>query len=180
MTDESPPKSDKAASPPSSPEAEFIEQEQQEPAQPTDSPPAKGKKQLSEKQKASLAKARVKARETKLARTAAKKAHEEDLKAKMQQYEADLKKKQENEQESDTEMSNSPSPSPKKKPRKSHKKTKRARVESSESDSSPDKPSDAAERAKHHLGLAKAAYDVNMARYRNDVLYKNLFPYLGN
>lgn len=68
-----------------------------------------------------------------------------------------------------------PSPSPvKKKKTKRHIKKKRRHVTSSDSDTSEDDPID----AKQRLSLAKAAYENNMNRYKSEVVYKSLFPYL--
>lgn len=144
---------------------------------PVKSPPKK--KQLSEAQKAGLAKAREKARQTKLAKTAAKKEDAEQLRVAMES----LKKQQETTPKpADTKMdeSSAEEESPVK-VREHKKKGKRHRKKSrySSSSESEEDPKNAAERAKEHLGLARAAYDMNIARVKNDLVYKSLFPYLG-
>jgi len=131
---------------------------------------------LSAAQQEALAKAREKARQTKLARTEAKKKEQEEFKAWK-----DKPVKQE-EPESDQEMSASPSPPPKKKAavkKRAFKKpaVKRQRQSSSESEDFED-DSPPRRTAEDHLRTVKAAYDVNMARYKNDVMYRSLFPYL--
>ncbi len=136
-----------------------------------------GKKQLSEKQKASLAKAREQARLKKLAKTAAKKEQEEAVHKRMAELEAKLAQKNKDEDMEDSDSSE-PTPVKHKKSKKLKKKPKRAREQyDSSSESEPEPALSAQDRAKHELGLARAAYDVNMARYKNDVMYKSMFPY---
>ena len=104
----------------------------------TDAPPAK--KLLSSAQKASLARAREKARQSKLAKSQAKAEQEKEF-AKFQEGPSPVK------EASDTEMTESesePSPSPvKKKKAKRHAKKKRKAYVSSDSETSNDDPADA-------------------------------------
>ncbi len=138
-----------------------------------DAPPAK--KQLSSAQKASLARAREKARQSKLAKSQAKAEHEKEF-AKFQAGPSPVK------QASDTEMTESesePSPSPvKKKKTKRHAKKKRRHYTSSDSDTNEEDPNDAKQRLADHAALAKQVYQNNLSRYKSDVVYKSLFPYL--
>ena len=141
-----------------------------------DLPPAK--KQLSSAQKASLARAREKARQSKLAKSQAKAVQEKEF-AKFQKRPSPVK------EGSDTEMTESesePSPSPvKKKKSKRHAKKKRRHYTTSESDTSEEDPADAKQRLADHAALAKQVYQNNLSRYKSDVVYKSLFPYLqGN
>lgn len=150
------------------------------PARPTTTPepPAQGKKQLSEAQKASLAKAREKARQTKLAKSEAKREEEKKFNEWQQQQEQEQQKKEElpdYKTQSDSDMSE-PSPPPrKKKVAKKVKPVKRTRYESSDSSSDDEPPKQSAE---DHMRTVKAAYDANVARYKNDIIYKNMFPFL--
>ena len=136
------------------------------------------KKQLSSAQKASLARAREKARESKLAKSQAKAVQEKEF-AKFQKGPSPVK------EASDTEMTESDSeasPSPvKKKKTKRHAKKKRKHYTSSDSDTSEDDPADAKQRLADHAALAKQVYQNNLSKYKSDVVYKSLFPYLqGN
>jgi len=83
---------------------------------------------------------------------------------------------------SDTSMTDSesePSPSPvKKKKIKRHTKKKRRHVPSSDSETSEEDAGDARQRVADHAALAKQVYENNVARYKSDVVYKALFPYL--
>lgn len=139
-----------------------------------DAPPAK--KQLSSAQKASLARAREKARQSKLAKSQAKAVQEKEF-AKFQKGPSPVK------EAVDEEMTESePSPSPvKKKKSKRHAKKKRRHYTTSESDTSEEDPADAKQRLADHATLAKQVYQNNLSRYKSDVVYKSLFPYLqGN
>ncbi len=71
------------------------------------------------------------------------------------------------------------SPSPvKKKKSKRHAKKKRKHYTSSDSETSEDDPEDAKQRLAVHAALAKQVYQNNLSRYKSDVVYKSLFPYL--
>ena len=150
------------------------------PVQPTspnkaDAPPAK--KQLSSAQKASLARAREKARQSKLAKSQAKAQQEKEF-AKFQKGPSPVK---EAEDEDMTESESEPSPSPvKKKKSKRHAKKKRRHYTSSDSETSEDDPTDAKQRLAEHAALAKQVYKDNLTRIKSDVVYKPLFPYLNN
>ncbi len=77
-----------------------------------------------------------------------------------------------------TESESEPSPSPvKKKKSKRHAKKKRKHYTSSDSETSED-PVDAKQRLADHAALAKQVYQNNLSRYKSDVVYKSLFPYL--
>jgi len=137
---------------------------------------APAKKQLSSAQKASLARAREKARQSKLAKSQAKAEQEKEF-AKFQAGPPSPVK-----QASDTEMTESesePSSSPvKKKKTKRHAKKKRRHYTSSDSDTSEEDPADTKQRLADHAALAKQVYQNNLSRYKSDVVYKSLFPYL--
>jgi len=171
-----------------------------------------GKKQLSEAQKAGLAKAREKAREKKLAASKQKSdmekadaEKEEDERKKAQAYihsqiaeqsaaaKAALEQEEAKEKPiSDDDMATpsdamtdsseeqaTPSPSPIKPKRKGKKQIKRARVESPVSKSSSDDEDDRVKRADaNHASLTRAAYEQQLAQYKSDIIYKQLFPYL--
>jgi len=137
--------------------------------------PVQGKKQLSEAQKASLAKAREKARQTKLAKSEAKREEEK----KFNEWQQKQQKKDEEElpdyktqSESDSQP---PTPPPKRKSKKGRK-TKRSRRESSSDESSDDEPVKIS--GEDHMKTVRAAYDANVARYKNDLIYKSMFPFL--
>lgn len=143
------------------------------------------KKQLSSAQKASLARAREKARQSKLAKSQAK----ADQKKEFVKFQAVTKPASPAKDQSDTSMSETesePSPSPvmhkkgKKKMTKRFAKKKSKVEASSDSETSEDDPADARARvADHAAKLAKQVYENNMARYKTDVVYKSLFPYLN-
>lgn len=140
---------------------------------------ALGKKQLSSAQKASLARAREKARQSKLAKSQAKAEQEKEF-AKFQ--EKTTKPASPVRQASDTEMSETdsePSPIPVPKKKKKHPKKKRKQASSSDSETSEDDPVDAKQRAADHAALAKSVYENHLARYKGEVVYKSLFPYLN-
>jgi len=135
------------------------------------------KKQLSSAQKSSLARAREKARQSKLAKSQAKAEQEQEF-ARFQAGPSSPVK-----QASDTDMTESdsePSPSPvrKKKRTKRFAKKKRKHYTSSDSETSEDDPADAKQRLADHAALAKQVYQNNLSRYKSDVVYKSLFPYL--
>ena len=78
-----------------------------------------------------------------------------------------------------SETESEPSPSPvKKKKTKRHAKKKRKHYSSSDSETSEDDPVDAKQRLADHAALAKQVYQNNLSRYKSDVVYKSLFPYL--
>lgn len=136
------------------------------------------KRQLSAAQQEALAKAREKARQTKLAKSEAKKKEQADF----DKWKSASEPVHQESDPEDDNMSPSPSPPPRKKAlkKKAFKKpAPKRRREASSSDSASDSddapPRNAAE---DHLRTVKAAYDVNMARYKNDVMYRSLFPYL--
>ena len=85
-------------------------------------------------------------------------------------------------QASDIEMTDSESElSPslvKKKKSKRHAKKKRRHYSSTDSETSEDDPADAKQRLADHAALAKQVYKDNLSRYKSDVVYKSLFPYL--
>lgn len=165
-------------------------------------PAVPGKKQLSEAQKAGLAKAREKAREKKLAIS---KAKADAVKAEEEAMQAEAQKKAEEEKpippasreievgdesqpeegtESDEEMLTSseeeptPPPSPVK-PKKNNKKpAKRQRVEQSTDDDSSGDEMQQKQADANHASLTRAAYEQQLAQYKSDVIYKQLFPYL--
>ncbi len=138
-----------------------------------DSPAAK--KQLSSAQKASLARAREKARRSKLAKSQAKAEQEKEF-AKFQKGPSPVKEAADVEM---TESESEPSPSPvKKKKSKRHAKKKRKHYSSSDSETSEDDPADAKQRLADHAALAKQVYQNNLSRYKSDVVYKSLFAYL--
>ena len=138
-----------------------------------DLPPPK--KQLSSAQKASLARAREKARESKLAKSQAKAVQEKEF-AKFQKGPSPVKEADDQEM---SETESEPSPSPvKKKKSKRHAKKKRKHYTSSDSETSDDDPVDAKQRLADHAALAKQVYQNNLSRYKSDVVYKSLFPYL--
>jgi hypothetical protein len=131
---------------------------------------------LSSAQKASLARAREKARQSKLAKSQAKAAQEKEF----VKFQAVTKAASPTKQASDTEMSEtkseaSPSPVKHRKGKKKHVKKKR---NSSDSETSEDDPIDAQQRVKDHAALARQVFDNNMARIKGEVVYKSLFPYL--
>ena len=81
--------------------------------------------------------------------------------------------------EEESEATPPPSPvKPKRKNGKKHLKKKRKQQESSIEESSEEDDANVQARARDYNQLAKAAFDSNMARYKTDVLYRNLFPYL--
>ncbi len=134
------------------------------------------KKQLSSAQKASLARAREKARQSKLAKSQAKAQQEKEF-AKFKQGPSPVKETPDEEM---TESESEESPSPvKKKKSKRHAKKKRKHYISSDSDTSEDDPVDAKQRLAEHAALAKQVYKDNLSRYKSDVVYKSLFPYLN-
>ncbi len=138
-----------------------------------DIPPAK--KQLSSAQMASLARAREKARQSKLAKSQAKAEQEKEF-AKFKKGPSPVKEAADEEM---TESESEPSPSPvKKKKSKRHAKKKRKHYSSSDSETSEDDPADAKQRLADHAALAKEVYKNNLSRYKSDVVYKSLFPYL--
>ncbi len=139
------------------------------------------KKQLSSAQKASLARACEKARQSNLAKSQAKVDQEKEFAKFQQASKPESPNKHNTTDDSMTEAEESPSPSPvkKKKMTKRLVKKKRKHYTSSDSDTSEDEPSDARHHAADHAALAKAAYEQNMARYKTDVVYKSLFPYLN-
>ena len=140
------------------------------PSSPENPNPAPAKKQLSSAQKASLARAREKARQSKLAKSQAKAEQEKEF-AKFQ-AKPSSPVKQADEDMAESESEDSPSPVKKKKSKR-HAKKKRRHYTSSEEDD--DK---AAQRHADHAALAKQVYANNLARYKSDVVYKSLFPYL--
>ena len=148
------------------------------PMQPTspdkaDAPPAQ--MQLSSAQKASLARAREKAKQSKLAKSQAKAAQEKEF-AKFQKGPSPVKETADEEM---SETESEPSPSPvKKKKSKRHAKKKRKHYSSSDSETSEDDPVDAKQRLANHAALAKQVDQNNMSRYKSDVVYKSVFPYL--
>ncbi len=79
-----------------------------------------------------------------------------------------------------TESDSDPTPSPvkKKKRTKRFTKKKRKHYSSSDSETSEEDPSDARQRMADHAALAKHVYQNNLSRYKTDVVYKSLFPYL--
>ena len=78
-----------------------------------------------------------------------------------------------------TESESEPSPSPvKKKKSKRHAKKKRKHYTSSDSETSEEDAVDAKQRLADHAALAKQVYQNNLTRYKSDVVYKSLFPYL--
>ncbi len=137
------------------------------------------KKQLSSAQKASLSMAREKARQSKLAKTAAK-AEQEKKFAAFQAVTKPASPPKDQGDESMTESESSPSPSPVKqrKGKKRHAKKKRKYVPSSDSETSEGDADDVKTRVADHAALAKQVYENNLARYKSDVVYKSLFPYL--
>ncbi len=86
-------------------------------------------------------------------------------------------------EDSDAIMSKSesePNPMPvKKKKPKRHAKKKRRHVTSSDTDTSEDDPADAKARVADHATLARHVYENSLARYKGEVVYKSLFPYLN-
>ena len=139
------------------------------------------KKQLSSAQKASLARAREKARQSKLAKSQAKADQEKEF----VKFQAVTKQASPAKDQSDTEMSDSesePSPSPVKhkkgKKIKRFAKKKRKVETSSDSETSEDDPADARARTANQAALAKQVYENNTARTKGEVVYKSLFPYL--
>jgi len=66
----------------------------------------------------------------------------------------------------------------KKKKTKRHAKKKRRHYTSSDSDTSEEDPADTKQRLADHAALAKQVYQNNLSRYKSDVVYKSLFPYL--
>jgi len=131
-------------------------------------PPAK--KQLSSAQKASLARAREKARQSKLAKSQAKADQEKEF-AKFQAVTKPPSPTKEQSDESMTESESEASPSPvKKKKTKRHAKKKRRHMPSSESDTSEDDPVDAKQRLHDHAALAKQVYENNLSCYKSDVV----------
>lgn len=153
-----------------------------EPESPRPSPhPPQSKRQLSEAQKAGLAKAREKARQSKLAKTQAKKEERDMLEqqlAEMRARQAQGKTSAQSDDDMQSSEEEEPSPPPKHKKGKKHRMVKKQRKYDSTSSESEDDPVDAAQRAKQHVDLAKAAYQNNMSRYRNDIMYKSIFPWL--
>ena len=143
---------------------------------------APAKKQLSSAQKASLARAREKARQSKLAKSQAKADQEKEF-VKFQAVTKPASPVKSDTEMSETESEASPSPvkhrKGKKKMTKRFAKKKRKMETSSESDTSEDDPADARARIADHAALAKQVYETNMARYKSDVVYKSLFPYLN-
>jgi len=140
---------------------------------------APAKKQLSSAQKASLARAREKARQSKLAKSVAKAVQEKEF----AKYQAVTKLVSPAKHDNDTAMSETeseatPSPVKKKKKTKRHAKKKRRHVTSSDSETSEDDPADAQQRIKDHAALARQVYENNLAKYKGEVVYKSLFPYL--
>lgn len=145
-------------------------------------PLAPAKKQLSSAQKASLARAREKARQSKLAKSQAKADQQKEF---VKYHQAVTKQASPAKDQSDTEMSDSesePSPSPVKhkkgKKIKRFAKKKRKVETSSDSETSEDDPLDARARTANQAALAKQVYENNMARIKGEVVYKSLFPYL--
>jgi hypothetical protein len=147
------------------------------------------KKQLSSAQKASLARAREKARQSKLAKSQAKadrsKRREFGTKrrefVKFQAKPASPSKNHSDTAMSETESESSPSPVKHRKGKrkvikKVHKKKRKVET-SGDSETSEDDPADAQQRVKDHAALARQVYD-NMARIKGEVVYKSLFPYL--
>ena len=145
------------------------------PSSPENPNPAPAKKQLSSAQKASLARAREKARQSKLAKSQAKAEQEKEF-AKFQ-AKPSSPVKQADEDMAESESEDSPSPVKKKKSKR-HAKKKRRHYTSSDSETSDDDDNNAAQRHADHAALAKQVYANNLARYKSDVVYKWLFPYL--
>ena len=150
-------------------------------------PPAPvAKKTLSDAQKASLARAREKARASKLAKSQAKAQAEEEFK-KFQEAQAKPPSPVEEEViEEDADMTDgstpTPSPSPvKKRKGKKHrvKKKRRHETSSDDDDVTTDDEEFTKMRMRDHAELAKAAYQNNLARVTSDIVYKSMFPYLG-
>ena len=131
-----------------------------------DAPPAK--KQLSSAQKASLARAREKARQSKLAKSQAKAEQEKEF-AKFQ-AKPSSPVKQDDEDMADSQSENSPSPVKKKKTKR-HANKKRRHYTSSESETSEEDPSDEKQRIADHATLAKQVYQNNLARYKGEIVY---------
>lgn len=77
-----------------------------------------------------------------------------------------------------SEFESEGSPSPVKAKKKRHVKKKRRHVTPSNSETSEDKPMDAEQRVRDHAALDKAVYEQNLNRYKGEIVYKSLFPYL--
>ena len=160
----------------------------------TQSYDAPAKRQITDTQRANLAKAREKAREARFAKARelgpdTNKAG--DIKAELSPVKEEPASVQEPKDEaepvkedsdttmssSESELESSPEPSPVKVDKK--KKNKRVRFDPlSDEDSSEDDAQDAAARKIDHAALAKAAYQRQLDLYKQDMVYKNIFSYL--
>ncbi len=149
--------------------------------------PVAAKKQLSSAQKASLARAREKARQSKLAKSQAKAEQEKQFTQFQQAASKEVTDKPvspvkdgDDDSMDDSQSSRSPSPVKHKKGKrtKRHMKKERRHVTSSDSESSEEDPADAKARVADHAALARQVYENNMQRIKGEVVYKSLFPYL--
>ncbi len=149
--------------------------------------PIAAKKQLSDAQKASLARAREKARQSKLAKSQAKAEQEKQFTQFQQAASKEVATKpvspvKDGDDDSMDDSQSSPSPSPVKHKKgqrtKRHMKKKRRHETSSNSESSEEDAADAKARVADHTALARQVYENSMQRIKGEVVYKSLFPYL--